>query len=603
MDKLPVVSHSSSDYDDDAEFPRLWLPSNFLSGAAIEDSYEIQEKIGAGGFGTVFRAVSKISGARRAVKRLPKRSKCKASHLRKRIISEIDIMRTLAHNEAIVSIIDCYEDHKYIYIVTELCHGVDVLQWRLVQENMSEHVAVLLFKDMLSSLCRCHEQCVLHNDIKPDNFFMTSSSMKRLFDDRPNRIGKEPLLQLGDFGLACLISNTPTDIGPGTAMYTAPEVLKGGKRSIKSDMWSLGVTFYCLLTGDFPSDYEDNEMIPRYPESFLSFLSDITEVLNDCDVSKDVQDLVVHMLQFDPIQRASVDEAMAHPLLQEASLSERSTNLKLSKHGHVIGHGHVVGGLRPLETATVEKIVLDPGGVLFSKGDHGRDMYIVRSGNCVEAWDDGNLLGKIYPGGLVGEMAYSLDTLRNAEVRCAAPPPDASSESRCNLLRIPPYSLDSLKARQPLGMMLVNEVSDERGMARRTIDWLKTMSYFKDSPIEFLIDLSRRMSHDVVHVGETLMKEGDCGNNMCLLIDGSLDVYMKKGRKEQKVATLTPGSVVGEMALLVKNGRRKNTVIANSRSELLVLSRTDFDDVKELWPAERLRIEKMSAERRKNNAR
>merc|ERR1712137_588790 len=500
--------------------------------------------------------------------------------IRENILSEIGIMRALGRNKKLVSLVDLYEDENYVYIVTELCHGLDVLRWRLVQDTIREHVAVVLFKDMLEAVGHCHKHGVIHNDVKLENFIMTSAFVGRLFGGLTKLKSDEqqPTVQLGDFGLASAISEAPTATDCGSGVYFAPEVVKNGQRSSKSDMWALGVTFFCLLVGDFPCDFDDETMIPIFPP-FEEFKLEIEETLDEFGVSTDIQNLVVHLMQYDPELRPTIEEALAYPLLQETSLSERSKDLTL-KHGLA----QQVGELRIVENEHVDQIVLDPGEVLFEKGDFGQDMYIVHGGQHLEAWDGGTKLGNIYPGGLVGEMDDSSDNSRMAQVRCSRSP-TPSVTSKCSLLRISSDALTTSKDGQPFGMMLVNkEVTDKYDMLKRTISWLKTLPDFNDAPPGFLLDLTRRMRHDVVHKGETLMKQGERRDDLYILIDGALDVYVEEDNKSKKTSSLCAGSLVGE--------KWTGTVVASKRSEILVLSCTDFHEVERCWPAEKWRMTK-----------
>merc|ERR1712137_585397 len=500
--------------------------------------------------------------------------------IRENILSEIGIMRALGRNKKLVSLVDLYEDENYVYIVTELCHGLDVLRWRLVQDTIREHVAVVLFKDMLEAVGHCHKHGVIHNDVKLENFIMTSAFVGRLFGGLTKLKSDEqqPTVQLGDFGLASAISEAPTATDCGSGVYFAPEVVKNGQRSSKSDMWALGVTFFCLLVGDFPCDFDDETMIPIFPP-FEEFKLEIEETLDEFGVSTDIQNLVVHLMQYDPELRPTIEEALAYPLLQETSLSERSKDLTL-RHGLQ----QQVGELRIVESEHVDQIVLDPGEVLFKKGDPGQDMYIVHGGQHLEAWDGGILLGNIYPGGLVGEMACPGDNYRSAQVRCASSPM-ASVASKCSLLRVSTDALNVSKDEQPLGVMLVNkEVNDKYDMLKRTVAWLQTLPDFKDAPPGFLLDLTQRMTHDVIHKGKTLMKQGEHRDELYILVDGALDVYVEKGNKSKKTSSLSAGSLVGE--------KSTGTVVASKRSEILVLSCANCQEVERCWPTEKWRMMK-----------
>jgi len=183
----------------------------------------------------------------------------------------------------------------------------------------------------------------------------------------------------------------------------------------------------------------------------------------------------------------------------------------------------------------------------------------------------------------VGEMACSSDNYRMAQVRCASSP-TASVASKCSLLRVTTDALNISRDEQTLGVTLVNkEVNDKYDMLKRTIAWLKTLPHFHDAPPEFLLDLTQRMRHDVIHKGKTLMKKGE-RDDLYFLIDGELDVYVEKDKKLKRTRSLFAGSLVGE--------ERTGTVVASKRSEMLVLSCTDYEEVERCWPGEKWRMMK-----------
>merc|ERR1712137_485595 len=106
--------------------------------------------------------------------------------------------------------------------------------------------------------------------------------------------------------------------------------------------------------------------MPIFPPTFEEFKVEIMKKLAEFGVSTDVQNLVVHLLQYKPELRPTIEEALAYPLLQDSSLGERAKDL-------TFGHGlqQQVGEVRTVDSEQVDQIVLDPGEVLFEKGDSG----------------------------------------------------------------------------------------------------------------------------------------------------------------------------------------------------------------------------------------
>ncbi|KEP65149.1 UNVERIFIED_CONTAM: calcium-dependent protein kinase CDPK2B [Hammondia hammondi] len=261
----------------------------------LTDYYDVEtKKLGQGTYGSVCRAVNKATKNVRAVKTIPK---AKVKNI-KRFKQEIAIMKCLDHPN-IIKLYETFEDHKNIYLVLELCKGGELFD-RIIEEGyFSEMYAGTLMRQAFAALYYMHQHGIAHRDLKPENF---------LFADK----SKEAPLKIIDFGLAARAG--PTTIlatKAGTPYYVAPQVLQG-KYTYKCDIWSAGVIMYILLCG-YPPFHGDNdaEILAKVKSGKFSF--------NEQDwknVSVEAKDLIRKLLTYDPAQRLTAEQALAHPWIK-----------------------------------------------------------------------------------------------------------------------------------------------------------------------------------------------------------------------------------------------------------------------------------------------
>ncbi|EPR60647.1 calcium-dependent protein kinase CDPK2B [Toxoplasma gondii TgCatPRC2] len=261
----------------------------------LTDYYDVEtKKLGQGTYGSVCRAVNKATKNVRAVKTIPK---AKVKNI-KRFKQEIAIMKCLDHPN-IIKLYETFEDHKNIYLVLELCKGGELFD-RIIEEGyFSEMYAGTLMRQAFAALYYIHQHGIAHRDLKPENF---------LFADK----SKEAPLKIIDFGLAARAG--PTTVlatKAGTPYYVAPQVLQG-KYTYKCDIWSAGVIMYILLCG-YPPFHGDNdaEILAKVKSGKFSF--------NEQDwknVSVEAKDLIRKLLTYDPAQRLTAEQALAHPWIK-----------------------------------------------------------------------------------------------------------------------------------------------------------------------------------------------------------------------------------------------------------------------------------------------
>ncbi len=210
-----------------------------LVGKVIGNRYEILEKIGEGGMATVYKARCNILKRYVAVKVLRDEFITDEEFI-KRFNTEAQAAASLTHPN-IVSIFDVGHEENIYYIVMELVQGKTlkeiisqdgVLPWK-----WSVNIAI----QVASALETAHKNNIVHRDIKPHNIMIT----------------EDGIAKVTDFGIAKAVSNsTITAFGTtiGSVHYFSPEHARGGFTDAKSDLYSLGVVMYEMLTGRVPFD-------------------------------------------------------------------------------------------------------------------------------------------------------------------------------------------------------------------------------------------------------------------------------------------------------------------------------------------------------------
>lgn len=204
--------------------------------------FEVIELIGQGGMGAVYRAKQTRLDRMVAIKLLPPFGEDDGSHFAERFEREARAMAMLNHPN-IVTVHDYGEtDRDHRYFVMEYVDGSDL--HTLIQGGQLTTKHALGWMPYICSAIRyAHEKGVIHRDIKPANVL----------------ISREGDVKVGDFGLAKLVGHsvdrsiTQTQVSMGTPDYAAPEALdEGGQADHRSDIYSLGVLFYEMLTGKVP---------------------------------------------------------------------------------------------------------------------------------------------------------------------------------------------------------------------------------------------------------------------------------------------------------------------------------------------------------------
>ena len=223
---------------------------------------------------------------------------------------EVDILSNMDHPN-IVKYFGIFEDDLFIHIVMEYLKGQDLSKIISLKNynDFSENQMGIIIQQLLKALSFIHSKKIIHRDIKPENI---------LFSDKKNLY----TLKLIDFGLA---ANSDQEIKTvGTPSYMSPEMIDGNVTYV-SDIWSVGVIVYQMITGDLPFIGKDDNNKTLY-EKIKNGNYD-TEILNEKDCSEEAKDFINKALQKDIKNRLTVDEALNHPWIKKFSINNLDQSL------------------------------------------------------------------------------------------------------------------------------------------------------------------------------------------------------------------------------------------------------------------------------------
>ncbi|XP_043928210.1 ribosomal protein S6 kinase alpha-3 [Protopterus annectens] len=278
------------------------------------DSYEVKEDIGVGSYSICKRCVNKSTNMEYAVKIIDK-SKRDPSE-------EIEILLRYGQHPNIITLKDVYHDGKYVYLVTELMKGGELLDKILRQKFFSEREASAVLYTITKTVEYLHTQGVVHRDLKPSNILYVDES------------GNPESIRICDFGFAKQLraENGLLMTPCYTANFVAPEVLKRQGYDAACDIWSLGVLLYTMLIGYTPfangPDDTPEEILARIGSGKFSLSGGYWN-----SVSENAKDLVSKMLHVDPHQRLTAAMVLRHPwILHRDQLPHHQLNRQDAPH-------------------------------------------------------------------------------------------------------------------------------------------------------------------------------------------------------------------------------------------------------------------------------
>jgi serine/threonine-protein kinase len=255
------------------------IPADPLIGMTLNDKYRIEERLGGGGMGTVYRARHVLIDRLVALKVLNQRF-VEDDAARVRFQREAKAAGRLQHLNAVAVTDFGQTSEGYVYLVMELLEGRTLREIVAKEAPLETARAVSIMLQASAAVAAAHEAGVIHRDLKPANIFVTQHS------DVP------AVVKVLDFGIAKLAADTLDDDDPehltlvgvmiGTPRYMSPEQCNGLPLTPAADVYSLGVIFYEMLTGSVPFSgssplaiaLKHTSDLPRPPREIVAAIPD-----------------------------------------------------------------------------------------------------------------------------------------------------------------------------------------------------------------------------------------------------------------------------------------------------------------------------------------
>lgn len=323
---------------------------------SLADNYQVDSPeviLGEGSCSRVFRARERASGGLVAIKRLDKAQQRLLDGDPVQWEREVALLRRCASHPNVVALHDVIETSEFVYIIMELAQGGELFQALIDEGAYSEWDARRFIADLLEALRFLHELGIAHRDVKPENLLLTSASPKLAS------------IKLADFGLAALVEESSLlSNGRMTWAYCAPEVFKAGAATnvpvstddanasppkparcssigVESDVWSVGVVLYVLLSGVHPFDADGRQTRDQMISNIQSGQFLMAGSRWD-SISSEAKDLITALLQVSPETRITAAGALDHEWFKSQRPSRQSLAVSTSDTENLEQYRHLM---------------------------------------------------------------------------------------------------------------------------------------------------------------------------------------------------------------------------------------------------------------------
>lgn len=291
-----------------------------ISINSTSEQYVLQDVLGEGGYGTVYRGTRHRDGGVFAVKMIDATrigfktgGACAVTSAQAMAAREVEVLQTLSGHPGIISFegVFCSASVNQFFIITEFVPGGDLFSYVVQRADpLQEKEAAHIVAQLADALSFCHSKGVVHHDLKLENVLVAKIDMKACEHERASgttvQVEKLLSVKICDFGFAKRrgMPMSPFMHG-GTSNYAAPECIQGAARDqvhsdpSKADAFALGVVTFVMLCQEFPSTDGDKGS-HKQNKQWLT-LSDVSRSLMD------------RLLHHDPSKRCSVTEVCTHP--------------------------------------------------------------------------------------------------------------------------------------------------------------------------------------------------------------------------------------------------------------------------------------------------
>uniref|UniRef100_A0A915CQQ3 Protein kinase domain-containing protein n=1 Tax=Ditylenchus dipsaci TaxID=166011 RepID=A0A915CQQ3_9BILA len=312
--------------DEQDHYHEEWvLPFEFRDGVRIKtnqkfaDYYELYEEIGEGKFGKVFRCVEKSTKLTLAAKCI----RLKRDADLQKVEKEVNIMTHMRH-KCIAQIYDAFATStNEIILIMEIVNGGELFD-RVVDDTyiLTEKAVGMIVYQICEAIRYIHSQNIIHLDLKPENIMCTSQTGTKSGEIILDVLNTDSLLQLIDFGLAQYFDGQSDLLFmAGTPEFAAPEVIKYEPLDFHTDMWSLGVITYILLSGQSPL-LGDNIAITYCNVERGKW--EFSEEFTDNCISEEAKDFIRKLLVLDKNKRMLPKDCLEHPWILKCKESAKN---------------------------------------------------------------------------------------------------------------------------------------------------------------------------------------------------------------------------------------------------------------------------------------
>ena len=263
-------------------------------GRLLDNRYEILDVIGTGGMAVVYKALCHRLNRLVAIKIL-KDEFSRDQEFRRRFHAESQAVAMLSHPN-IVSVYDVSRSGDVDYIVMELIEGITLKQYLEKKGRLNWRETLHFSMQIAKALEHAHSRGIIHRDIKPHNIMIL----------------KDGSIKVADFGIARIGSaqNTLTREALGSVHYISPEQAKGGHVDCRSDLYSLGVVMYEMLTGRTPYDGETPVSVAiQHINGGATPPSELVE-----GIPRGIEQITMHAMEVNPDDRYASATEMLHDM-------------------------------------------------------------------------------------------------------------------------------------------------------------------------------------------------------------------------------------------------------------------------------------------------
>lgn len=253
-------------------------------GKTLNDRYMLTEIIGVGGMAEVYKAFDKLVNRVVAVKIL-KEEFMSDAQFRRRFSNESKAI-TMLSQKNIVDVYDVCLDGDIMFIVMEYIDGITLKEYIDRKKILDWREATFFTKQILQAMSHAHERGIVHRDLKPHNIMLL----------------KDGTIKVTDFGIARLSkfdTQTITDKAIGSVHYISPEQASGDRTDEKTDIYSVGVMLYEMLTGTLPFDADSPVSVALMQVQAQPALP---RAIND-KIPQGLEDITIKAMMKDPSQR------------------------------------------------------------------------------------------------------------------------------------------------------------------------------------------------------------------------------------------------------------------------------------------------------------